>query len=95
MPNKSLDVWKAFHVSDGCWQVLFYVCFTFALGPLSAAIVLWRNSLVFHDVDKVTSVFIHIMPPLLMYCLKWKTLMYTQPGKLLRQSEADSQGCSH
>ena len=30
---------------------------------------MWRNSLVFHSLDKVTSLFIHIMPPLVLHCL--------------------------
>lgn len=33
-------------------------------GPLLTAIVVWGNSLVFHDIDKLTSVFIHIYPPI-------------------------------
>jgi len=30
---------------------------------------LWRNSLVFHDFDKVTSLFIHIMPCVTLHCI--------------------------
>ncbi|KAI9248412.1 hypothetical protein BY458DRAFT_526548 [Sporodiniella umbellata] len=46
---------------------------TFAMtnGPVAWAIITWRNSLVFHSLDKVTSVFIHIFPPLVCYCLRW------------------------
>lgn len=29
-------------------------------GPLMSAIITWRNSLVFHSIDKVTSLFIHM-----------------------------------
>lgn len=31
----------------------------------------WRNSLVFHDVEKITSLYIHIFPGLLLYTLRW------------------------
>lgn len=31
----------------------------------------WQNRLVFHDIDKVTSLFIHAMPALLSYCVRW------------------------
>jgi len=31
----------------------------------------WRNSLVFHSLDRVTSSYIHILPPLLAFCLRW------------------------
>ena len=40
-------------------------------GPIIFAIILWRNSLVFHSVDKVTSVMIHIFPCLQMYNSRW------------------------
>ena len=33
------------------------------------AIAMWRNSMVFHSLDKVTSLFIHIMPPVVLHCL--------------------------
>ncbi|GBG30921.1 Membrane transporter, putative [Hondaea fermentalgiana] len=49
------------------WQVNFVA----ANGPLLGAIVAWRNSLVFHDVDKVTSFFIHFVPALLTYAERW------------------------
>lgn len=42
------------------------------------ALVAWRNSLVFHDLDKVTSVFLHALPSLLSWCWRWhgmRTLM--------------------
>jgi hypothetical protein len=33
-------------------------------GPLAIAVIAWKNSLVFHDIDKITSLYIHIAPPL-------------------------------
>ncbi|RHZ20703.1 hypothetical protein DYB37_007912 [Aphanomyces astaci] len=50
---------------------LFRVLFIYANGPLVWAVVLWRNSLVFHDIDRMSGVFIHIMPCLLYYCVHW------------------------
>jgi hypothetical protein len=38
---------------------------------LLLAVVIWRNSLVFHSLDKVTSLFIHFMPPLVCYNARW------------------------
>lgn len=52
------------------WLVLFKVFFIFANGPLTWAIVIWRNSLVYHDFDRSTSIFIHILPAMLSYCLR-------------------------
>ncbi|KAI1391305.1 uncharacterized protein F4822DRAFT_396304 [Hypoxylon trugodes] len=41
---------------------LFIAAYCLAFGNNAVAIIMWRNSLVFHDFDKVTSLFIHIMP---------------------------------
>jgi len=42
---------------------LFVACYCLSHGAVASAIITWRNSLVFHDSDKVTSLFIHIYPP--------------------------------
>ncbi|KAJ6516260.1 hypothetical protein C8R45DRAFT_959476 [Mycena sanguinolenta] len=42
---------------------LFTACYCLSHGSLASAVITWRNSLVFHDQDKVTSLFIHIYPP--------------------------------
>jgi len=52
-------------------HTLFLINFAFANGPLAWAVVAWLNSLVFHSVDKVTSVTIHLFPAALMYCRRW------------------------
>merc|ERR1712155_291318 len=31
------------------------------------AILVWQNSLVFHSLDKLTSIFIHVFPPLTLH----------------------------
>eukprot|EP00571_Detonula_confervacea_P011085 CAMPEP_0172307706 /NCGR_PEP_ID=MMETSP1058-20130122/8500_1 /TAXON_ID=83371 /ORGANISM="Detonula confervacea, Strain CCMP 353" /LENGTH=428 /DNA_ID=CAMNT_0013019943 /DNA_START=20 /DNA_END=1306 /DNA_ORIENTATION=- len=45
--------------------------FSISNGPLASAIIMWRNSLVFHSMDKMTSMFIHILPPLVMFSRRW------------------------
>ena len=45
--------------------------FAWANGPLACAIVVWRNSLVFHSLDKITSAFIHFFPVVLSFCARW------------------------
>ena len=45
--------------------------FAMACGPLMSSVYIFRNSLVFYDVDHNTSVFIHIAPVVLMWCLRW------------------------
>ncbi|OAA66204.1 hypothetical protein ISF_04042 [Cordyceps fumosorosea ARSEF 2679] len=48
---------------------LFTAAFCLAFGNNAVAIIMWRNSLVFHSFDKVTSLFIHIMPCATLHCL--------------------------
>ncbi|TVY34186.1 putative membrane protein [Lachnellula subtilissima] len=48
---------------------LFISTFCLAFGNNAVAIAMWRNSLVFHSFDKVTSLFIHIMPCVTLHCL--------------------------
>ncbi|PRP79608.1 transmembrane protein [Planoprotostelium fungivorum] len=52
-------------------HIWFQVVFCATTGPLLTGIVMWRNSLVFHDLDKLTSVFIHIFPALVTFALRW------------------------
>ncbi|EFC42969.1 predicted protein [Naegleria gruberi] len=63
---------------------LFLLNFVNSSGPLAIAIVMWRNSLVFHSIEKVTSVFIHIFPAIVTFALRW--LMFndnTQTPKII------------
>lgn len=48
---------------------LFISTFCLAFGNNAVAIAMWRNSLVFHSMDKVTSLFIHIMPCVTLHCI--------------------------
>lgn len=48
---------------------LFISTFCLALGNNAIAIAMWRNSLVFHSLDKVASLFIHIMPCATLHCM--------------------------
>jgi len=45
--------------------------FAMSCGPLIWSVHIFRNSIVFHSVDFMTSVFIHLSPFLLMWCLRW------------------------
>ncbi|XP_064601530.1 uncharacterized protein LOC135467665 isoform X2 [Liolophura sinensis] len=50
---------------------LFSVVYSLANGPLLWAVVVYRNSLVFHSLDKVTSSFIHLLPTFLSFGVRW------------------------
>ena len=60
-------------------RILLLVNFAHASGPLALAVPTWRNSLVFHSLDKITSVFIHALPATLLFCIRW----YPPPGREL------------
>lgn len=52
------------------------VLFALANGPLVWAMMVYRNSLVFHHMDKITSIYIHMLPPLITFGARW------YPGKM-------------
>jgi hypothetical protein len=63
--------------------LLYTAAFTLTNGPVLWAVITWRNSLVFHSLDKVTSVFIHIFPALVTYTLRWFTVLHGNPTEAL------------
>jgi len=50
---------------------LFETIFVLANGPVLFAIIVWRNSMVLHSVDKMTSLFIHAFPPFYCFTHRW------------------------
>lgn len=50
-------------------RTLFVSVFSLAFGTLSFAVITWRNSLVLHSIEKTTSSFIHIMPPVTLFVI--------------------------
>lgn len=61
-----------------CSVSFFKSVYMLATGPLAWAIPVWRNSLVFHDIDKITSIFIHAFPGMLVFCMRWYPNMHNQ-----------------
>eukprot|EP01105_Mastigella_eilhardi_P024632 TRINITY_DN6462_c0_g1_i1.p1 TRINITY_DN6462_c0_g1~~TRINITY_DN6462_c0_g1_i1.p1 ORF type:complete len:1016 (+),score=223.04 TRINITY_DN6462_c0_g1_i1:66-3113(+) len=51
--------------------LLFRLLFVVANGPLAWSIIAFSNSAVFHSRSHMTSLFIHISPVMLSYCLRW------------------------
>jgi Protein of unknown function (DUF2838) len=50
---------------------LFVACYCLSHGAVASAVITWRNSLVFHDADKVTSLFIHVYPAFTFMVIRW------------------------
>lgn len=59
---------------------LFISTYCLAYGNNAVAVAMWRNSLVFHSLDKVTSLFIHIMPPVTLH-----TMVHLTSNKRLQE----------
>ncbi|OAD00394.1 hypothetical protein MUCCIDRAFT_147466 [Mucor lusitanicus CBS 277.49] len=75
--------------------LLYTAAFTLTNGPVLWAIITWRNSLVFHSLDKVTSVFIHIFPALVTYTLRWFTVLHGDPEEALVYRDEHFPAISH
>jgi len=50
---------------------VFMAVFGVSAGPLFTAVIMFRNSLVFHSFDKLTSCYIHICPFLVTFTMRW------------------------
>lgn len=61
--------------------------FSIANGPLILAVAMWRNSLVFHSLDKMTSIFIHILPALVMFSQRWQDHLSQKEFPLFEQMD--------
>lgn len=67
--NLSVALQTAFYPDNMLWFKANYVM---TMGPICIAIVVWRNSLVFHSLDKVTSFFLHAFPTMMCHIYRWK-----------------------
>ncbi|KAJ9527063.1 hypothetical protein QJQ45_025234 [Haematococcus lacustris] len=52
-------------------QLLAHTTFAFNTGPLAFSILAFRNSLVYHDMDKVTSLYLHLVPACVSWAQRW------------------------
>ena len=57
------------------WYKANYVL---CMGVLMMAILVWQNSLVFHSLDKLTSIFIHVFPPLTLHLYRYLETVLSQ-----------------
>ncbi|XP_065918452.1 uncharacterized protein [Dysidea avara] len=55
----------------GC---LFIAMFCYCNGPLLWGIVMWKNPLVFHSMDKMTSIYMHLSPVLVVNSIRWNSI---------------------
>ena len=46
--------------------------FSVANGPLAFAIIMNGNALVFHDLSKTSSLFIHLSPSIVSWTMRWR-----------------------
>ncbi|EKE39956.1 hypothetical protein ENUP19_0156G0030 [Entamoeba nuttalli] len=54
---------------------MYEILFVLTNGPLLMAIPVWTNSLVFHDLTKLTSISIHFLPAMVTYSIRWGNIV--------------------
>ena len=59
------------HYGPYAHRPLFVLVYALCSGPLAGGIYMWNNALVLHDIDRFTSTFIHLVPPVTCYALRW------------------------
>merc|ERR1712107_365138 len=71
--------------------ITFYAC---GLGPLSWACLLLGNGFVFHSIEKISSLFIHITPSLVLWTVTFhnEKLTETWPGRFPTTLEMNTWG---
>jgi len=57
-------------------QWLMVSCYIFGNGVLASGILAFRNSLVYHKIDMITSLVTHAMPMILTLHIRWDTIPF-------------------
>lgn len=52
------------------------MCFVYANGPFGLAIAAFKNSMIFHRLDNLISLAIHVLPMVTSWNIKWHTMPY-------------------
>ena len=63
-------------------KALFTVVFSLVNGPIAFAVIAFSNALVFHSVDKITSLFIHMTPVLVTHSVRFYSKEIAAAGLL-------------
>ena len=53
------------------FEALFLANYSLSLGSLVAAMIVWQNSLVLHNLSKMTSLLLHAFAPLTCHLVRW------------------------
>ena len=59
-------------------DILFKMCYFFSNGALAVAVGAFRNQMVFHKMDNLSSLALHMFPQLCLWNLRWHTIPYEQ-----------------
>ena len=76
--NVSVAIQMIFYPTHLLW---FQANYVLATGPTFFAIIVYGNSLVFHDIDKVTNLFLHAFPGILIHMYRWNYIKNELPIK--------------
>jgi len=73
---------------------LFMLAYASTHGPLIWAVGLFRNSLVFHSMDKTISAFIHVSPYMVCYTIRWFHDKYPDQTRFKCVCDPDDADCA-
>jgi len=76
--NLSVICQTAFYPDNLMWFKANYVL---CMGPICIAIMVWKNSLVFHSLDKLTSFFLHAFPTMTCHLFRWRIVDHSMKFK--------------
>lgn len=52
----------------------FLTNYSLSLGSLGLALVVWQNSLVLHNISKLTSLLLHALAPITLHLVRWRVI---------------------
>lgn len=52
-------------------NIRFLTNYCLSLGSLGLALVVWQNSLVLHNISKLTSLLLHALAPITLHLVRW------------------------
>lgn len=57
-------------------ETMFLCAFMFANGCIATSVGAFRNQMVFHKIDNLTSLALHMIPQATLWNLRWTTIPY-------------------
>jgi hypothetical protein len=80
-------------VLDVYGPMLFRIGFTWSTGVLAGAVVVFKNSLVFHSIDHMTILATHVGPPFVVWSMRWYSDVFEETWPKTFHTDCTSISC--